>query len=417
MNLFSQEVLTKVGEDFLTTTLGKKFALIEVGDQAVKSLLTWSDLDDIISTRPLSSPQLRLTRWAVDIPVESYTRPVMSSMGQRKALVPEKVYEWMRDGATLILEAIDRLHPPIRDAVDDLVRTVREAAQANLYLVWGDVGGFGTHWDDHDTFIVQVMGAKHWIVHGCAAHPYPMAEETDRSHACPEGVVWEGVLRPGQILHVPRGWWHTARGIAGWSMHLTFGCTRATGMSWMHWLLDQLIEDKEFRQDLPRFATAQERSEHHRQLVQRLTERATAEDIDGFLANRDGRMPHRQRIRLPWPIQEGELPSLAAVEFTPLLPTITSSGETLTLTTGGRKFTFAAITKPVLETLISHRQLSVDELAQASNLPLDQFHSVLRVLAQQHLVLIQAPTEIKAAHTPCWTTARQPDQHGYPQRP
>ncbi len=389
VNLFSQAVLNRAGDCFLAATLGKKFAFIEVGDQAVKSLLTWSDLDEIISTCPLSSPRLRLTRQAVDLPVESYTRPVISSTEQRKALVPEKVYELMRDGATLIVEAIDRLHPPIRDAVDDLVRTVREVAQANLYLVWGDVGGFGTHWDDHDTFIVQIIGAKHWIVHGCATHPYPMAEEADRSHTCPAGVVWEGVLRPGQILHVPRGWWHTVRGITGWSMHLTFGYTRATGMSWVRWLLDQLIEDPAFRQDLPRFATAEERSAHHRQLVERLAERAATENIDVFLADRDARVPHRQLIGLPWPVQSGELPSSATVEFTPLLPTITSSGETLTLTTGGRKFTFAVTIKPVLETLISRRQLSIGELARASNLPLDQYRAVLGALAQQHLVLIQ----------------------------
>jgi ribosomal protein L16 Arg81 hydroxylase len=70
-----------------------------------------------------------------------------------------------------------------------------------------------------------------------------MAEEADRSHTCPESVVWDGVLSPGQILHVPRGWWHTVRGVGGWSMHLTFGVTRATGMSWMRWFLDQLIDD------------------------------------------------------------------------------------------------------------------------------------------------------------------------------
>ncbi|HEU0087514.1 MAG TPA: cupin domain-containing protein [Pseudonocardiaceae bacterium] len=325
----------------------------------------------------------------MDIPIESYTRSVMSSGEQRKALIPEKVYEQLREGATLILEAIDRLHPPIRDVTDDLVRMVSEAAQANLYLVWGDVGGFGTHWDDHDTFIVQIMGAKHWVVHGPDVHPYPMAEETHRSHTCPEGVAWEGVLSPGQILHVPRGWWHTVRGMDGWSMHLTFGCTRATGMSWMRWLLDQLIDDPAFRQDLPRFATLRERSAHHHRLLRRLAERAIMEDLDVFLADRDARVPRRQRLCLPWPVQPGELPSLAAVEFTPLLSTLTNNGHALTLITGGRRFTFGTAVQPVLQALITRRQLSVTELAQVSKLSVDQLRAVLDVLVRQHLVLIQ----------------------------
>ncbi|MGH3718442.1 MAG: JmjC domain-containing protein [Pseudonocardiaceae bacterium] len=388
-NLFTDTFLTEVGGEFLATKLGNEAVLADVGEQAVADLLTWPDLDEILSTRPLSAPRLRLTQRSADIPVEAYTRSVMSSGEQRRALVPEKVYSQLRDGATLILEAIDRLHPPVRDAVDDLVRMVREAAQANLYLVWGDVGGFGTHWDDHDTFIVQVAGTKRWVVHSPATHPYPMADGADRSHVCPENVAWDGVLSPGQILHVPRGWWHTVRGVGGWSMHLTFGVTRATGMSWMRWLLDQLIDDPAFRQDLPRFATLEERSGHHNRLVERLAMRAATENIDQFLADRDARVPRRQRVCLPWPVAPGELPSTATVEFTPLLPALTSKDQTLTLSTGGRKFTFAAAVRPVLETLIARHRLSVAELAQASQLPAGQLRAMLDVLLRQHLVVIR----------------------------
>jgi Cupin superfamily protein len=387
-NLFSGTFLNQAGEDFLATKLGYEFMLVNIGDEAVKNLLTWSDLNEILSTCPLSAPRLRLTLHATDIPVELYTRPVMSSGEQRRALIPDKLYGHLRNGATLILEAIDRLHPPIRQAVDDLVRMVREATQANLYLVWGEEGGFGTHWDDHDTFIVQVAGAKHWIVHGPATHRYPMAEEADRSHTCPDSVVWQGVLRPGQVMHVPRGWWHTVRGVGGWSAHLTFGYTRATGMSWIRWLLDQAINDPAFRQDLPRFATRDERAAHHSRLVDRLAELASIQGIDAFLADRDARMPRRQRVSLPWAVQSGKVPSTATVEFAPLLASITRTGETVTLTAAGRVFRFAAVAEPVLERLVAQRQLQVADLQQVSSLPDHEFGVVLSVLAREHLVLI-----------------------------
>lgn len=387
-NLFSGTFLSKAGEDFLATKLGNEFLLVDIGVETVKELLTWPDLNEILSTRPLSSPRLRLTRHAADIPVESYTRPVMSSGEQRRALVPDKLYRHLRNGATLIVEAIDRLHPPIRQAADDLVRMVREAAQANLYLVWGEEGGFGTHWDDHDTFIVQVAGAKHWIVHGPATHSHPMAEEADRSHTCPDSVVWQGALRPGQVLHVPRGWWHTVHGVGGWSVHLTFGYTRATGMSWLQWLLDQAIKDPAFRQDLPRFADRDERADHHRKLVDRLTKLAAAHDIDTFLADRDARVPRRQRISLPWAVQGGQVPPTATIEFAPLLASITRNGDTVTLTAAGRTFRFSTVAEPVLERLVARRRMGFVELRQASNLPGDEFGAVLSVLAREHLVLI-----------------------------
>jgi hypothetical protein len=145
-------------------------------------------------------------------------------------------------------------------------------------------------------------------------------------------------------------------------MHLTFGFTRATGMSWLHWLLDQLLDDPAFRQDLPRFSSAEARSAHHHQLVERRAMRAATEKIDRFMADRDARVPRRQRVCL---------------------------GQTLTLIAGGRKFTFAAAIRPVLETLIAQRRLSVAELAQTSDLPTERFRALLDVLIRQHLVLIQ----------------------------
>lgn len=97
-NLFTDTFLTKAGSEFLTTKLSNEAVLIDVGEPTIADLLTWTKLDEILSTRPLSAPRLRLTRRAVDVPVESYTRSVMSSGEQRRGLVPEKMYDQLRDG-------------------------------------------------------------------------------------------------------------------------------------------------------------------------------------------------------------------------------------------------------------------------------------------------------------------------------
>ncbi|MGH3428322.1 MAG: hypothetical protein ACRDQZ_12275, partial [Mycobacteriales bacterium] len=78
-NLFTDTFLTEVGGEFLATKLGNEAVLADVGEQAVADLLTWPDLDEILSTRPLSAPRLRLTQRSADIHVEAYTRSVMSS--------------------------------------------------------------------------------------------------------------------------------------------------------------------------------------------------------------------------------------------------------------------------------------------------------------------------------------------------
>jgi hypothetical protein len=61
-NLFTDTFLTKAGGDFLATKLGNEILLIDVGESTITDLLTWPDLNDVLSTRPLSAPRLRLTR-------------------------------------------------------------------------------------------------------------------------------------------------------------------------------------------------------------------------------------------------------------------------------------------------------------------------------------------------------------------
>ncbi len=386
--IFSDDFLASAGEGFLARELASDVVCADVGTDRVSRLLKWSDLDEILSTSALQPPRLRLHRQGVAVPVDRYTE-LVESAGEKYAMVrPEALYRELRDGASLILDGVDRLHPPIREAADDLMHLVRERAQVNLYLLWGSAHGFDTHWDDHDAFIVQVAGTKSWTVHG-PGRPHPMRTDVDHSHSCPDQVVWAGELQPGQILHVPRGWWHTVRGTGGASLHLTFGFTRATGIDWVRWLTERLYAEDLFRQDLPRFSSPAEREEHRVQLAQRVSELATAAGIDEFLLGRDERFPRRRRFNLPWPVEFTRPDPAATVEFVPVLtPTIARNGQSLTVKTAGKSYTFASVAAPVIEALARKPTTSVAELQEESGLSDDRFEAVLQALAQQHLILI-----------------------------
>ncbi|WP_307820631.1 JmjC domain-containing protein [Streptomyces silvae] len=81
-----------------------------------------------------------------------------------------------------------------------------------------------------------------------------------------EETLWAGTVRPGDVLHIPRGYWHRAgrdgRG-SGHSLHMTFGFTTRTGASWLSWLADRSREQELFRHDL----APTPGSEQHRRLV------------------------------------------------------------------------------------------------------------------------------------------------------
>jgi len=395
-HLFTRTLCDIVGREALTTRLSEEFVFADLGADAVRTLLTFDDLNGVLAACSPEPPRLRLHRDGSPVPADRYTETATASRTERRVVRPEALYRELRAGASLVLDGIDRMHPPVGAAADDLMRLVRERAQANLYLIWGESRGFDTHWDDHDTVIVQVEGTKHWQVHGPGSRAFPMKNDLDHDHTPPRDadgelhLVWEGVLRPGQVIHVPRGWWHTVTGTGQVSMHLTFGFTRATGVDWADALVRRLFAEEEFRRDLPRFSDPDVRRKHQNELAARLVELAEEWDVDDFLEERDARFPRRTSFSLPWPAQEGAPPADARVEFVPILPPpVVREGERVSVSVGGRRYRFPAEVEPVLAVLAQHRSLTVGALARRADVDAERAAEVVAALARHHLVLVR----------------------------
>jgi cupin superfamily protein len=385
--LFTGRFAERAGPDFLAKRLGQEFVHVDVGADAVAELLTWPALNGILSTHQLCAPRLRLFRDGAQVPVADYTR--RDPAAEHDALVPDALYRELRDGASLVLDSIDQLHPAIAEAADDLMRLVRELVQVNLYLVWGGRQGFDVHWDDHDTVIVQVQGSKYWTVHG-PGRRYPMKVDADHTHRPPETVIWEGTLRPGEIIHVPRGWWHSVRGTGEMSMHLTFGFTRRTGIDWASWLVEQLYTEELFRQDLPRFGPDAAAEQHADNLIEALGKIISTHRPADFLATRDRRFPRRREINLPWPVRFEMPDDSARVELTALLePAVESAPGSVSVTVAGRTFRFAEVMAPMLRLLVAERSVSVARLRTESGLGESVLGSAIELLVGQHLAVIR----------------------------
>lgn len=386
--LFTRTVAGSLPADFLDARLGQQVVLADVGRDATASLLTWDDLNDILATRALLAPRLRLSRRGTELPVESYARVAGEGGERREVIQADELFAALRDGATLIVDAMESLHDPVAAAAEDLVRFVREPVQANLYATWGTSQGFNAHWDDHDTFIVQVRGSKHWTVHG-PGRPFPMRRDVVHDHSCPDAVVWEGVLGEGQVLHVPRGWWHEVRGAGDVSIHLTFGFGRRTGVDWGDWVLDRLRHHEVFRRDLPRFAGHPARRAHERALRACLDEVLAASSLEAFFRHRDELVPRRNRFSLPWPVSFSTPGDSETVEFTPVFaPRVEEHDGRIALAAGRKTYTFAPVLGALLHALVAQRQLSCGELRQRSGLDADTFSAALEILVEQHLVTI-----------------------------
>src|SRR4051812_429610 len=76
----------------------------------------------------------------------------------------ERVLSDMRDGHTLILDAVHQHNPKLFQMCQMLTVDTGFQFQTNIYLTPPNGKGFTAHWDNHDVFIMQVLGSKLWKV-------------------------------------------------------------------------------------------------------------------------------------------------------------------------------------------------------------------------------------------------------------
>ncbi len=163
---------------------------------------------------------------------------------------PEPFLAELRDGATLIVNAVHETGEPLRGLCARLAAAFTCHCQANLYASFRATPGFDTHWDEHDVLVVQIAGRKLWRLHGLA-RVAPVLRADPPDHIGPSEVRQERVLEPGDVLYLPRGYWHAAVGLGEPSLHLTIGLTRRGGSEFLHWLADHLLSEEAMRRDLP----------------------------------------------------------------------------------------------------------------------------------------------------------------------
>lgn len=154
-----------------------------------------------------------------------------SRNGDSSALVglPNLLGRSLASGETIVLnDAQQRLPRPAAELLSQLAVAYRTYSQLNCYFSLGVAPGFGCHWDDHDVVIVQCAGRKLWTVH----QPLMVGAMRDHTRKDAAGdVVWSGVLEPGGVLFIPRGWAHAVQGLDDEeSIHLTYSVRRPTGI-------------------------------------------------------------------------------------------------------------------------------------------------------------------------------------------
>jgi lysine-specific demethylase/histidyl-hydroxylase NO66 len=216
-------------------------------------LLSLDDVDDLVADRALRTPFFRTVADGAGKPVP--TRSATAGNRRIADLVdPDALHAQRADGATLVLQSVHRMHPPVAAFCRELATELGHATQCNAYLTpGGDAQGFAFHHDTHDVFVLQVSGRKRWVVHEPVL-PKPLKSQArSGNHLVPDGAepLLDVELEPGDCLYLPRGFVHAAQTTDEHSVHLTVGVLTTTLYDVLTDALSLAARDERFRASLP----------------------------------------------------------------------------------------------------------------------------------------------------------------------
>jgi hypothetical protein len=230
---------------------------IPAGDNGDKrSILDWASFNALLSQTSLWTPAtLRLVRDGETVPTEHYCVPADTQAGKVMRPSPARVEVQLATGASLVANDIQRLTPAIAALCDALGETFAGLVAANAYCSFGGVQAFGTHYDLHDVFAIQTEGEKVWRLYAYRADDpvdAPPHADPRAFFAATRGPLMQEVrMRPGDVLYLPRGWYHDALATEGASLHLTLSVTPLYGRILFSLLEQAAMQDPAFRAWLP----------------------------------------------------------------------------------------------------------------------------------------------------------------------
>ena len=224
------------------------------------SVLSWRGINRLLDmTHIWTSRSLMLVLDGKPVPAAEYCEAQTARDANERLMQPvvAKVREWVRRGASVVMNDVDSLTPGLASVSEALEGAGLGKAQANVYISWQSHKAFPAHYDTHDVWAVQVEGEKSWnIWEGRAewpiSHPVFRSQEQAHHEQAKGKLRAKITLKTGDLLYLPRGWYHDALAEAPASVHVAYGAHAPLGMDLMTILGERVLYDAAFRQPLPR---------------------------------------------------------------------------------------------------------------------------------------------------------------------
>ncbi|GGA03508.1 hypothetical protein GCM10010923_10480 [Blastomonas marina] len=252
------------------------------------AMMRWKEVSDLVGLLPQwRETGLKLVLNRQRVAQEHYVTSRETAAGRTRQPDPGLVEVMMDLGASLVLDGIEDIRPDIRSVCAMLSREFAAKVGVNLYASKRGIQGFASHCDPHEVFVVQCEGEKDWTIYDRRAEVPTTAtvlqdqDAIERSKGAPFKQVR---MRPGDLLYIPRGFYHDAIAVSDRSLHLTFAVQPLYGTVLLDLARDLALDDPAFREYLPSGEAAPEALQAHlAMLAERLgsilTSKGFAEDV------------------------------------------------------------------------------------------------------------------------------------------
>ncbi|MGA8612908.1 MAG: cupin domain-containing protein [Xanthobacteraceae bacterium] len=213
------------------------------------SLLTLDEIDPLVTVLP---PDTVLVVNS-DKPVEVADMTRGGTVAAGASLDVVKACQLFAGGGTIIIRDAHERVATLAKLCRSLEREVGAPVKTNLYMTPAHGKGFDTHYDTHDTILLQLAGSKEWSIFDSPVR-LPLANQ----HHAPSEHKPNGaptmcfVLHAGDFLYIPRGFLHHGRSCDDTSLHATLG---VWSYRWADVFLEAMaqlcLSDPAFRRALP----------------------------------------------------------------------------------------------------------------------------------------------------------------------
>jgi ribosomal protein L16 Arg81 hydroxylase len=161
----------------------------------------------------------------------------------------------LNNGYTVRIRHAEHHHPKLRALSEIFAATFESPVDIHVYATPSNSFGFSWHYDAEDVSIVQTAGAKEYFLRKNTVNPWPLEEAipADMRYEREIMPLMRVVMRAGDLLYIPCGYWHRAQVPVGSdiAISLAIGVMSRSAMSVVDTLRKHLLRSLLWRQRLP----------------------------------------------------------------------------------------------------------------------------------------------------------------------